>query len=136
MRAEKPRKAGRTYDILAASQAAVICSGTASLEAALIGTPQVVCYGFDRFTWLAARLLVRVPHVSLANLTLDRRIFPELLQDAASPEAIFRELEKILLDGETAARMKAGYEELKLALGGEGASARTAKDMYDETARI
>ena len=127
---------GRTYDILAASQAAVICSGTASLEAALIGTPQVVCYGFDRFTWLAARLLVRVPHVSLANLTLDRRIFPELLQDAASPEAIFRELEKILLDGETAARMKAGYEELKLALGGEGASARTAKDMYDETARI
>lgn len=127
---------GRTYDILAASQAAVICSGTASLEAALIGTPQVVCYGFDRFTWLAAKLLVHVPHVSLANLTLDRRIFPELLQDAASPEAIFRELEKILLDGETAARMKAGYEELKLALGGEGASARTAKDMYDETARI
>ena len=86
--------------------------------------------------FLPITLILTIVATPLANLTLDRRIFPELLQDAASPEAIFRELEKILLDGETAARMKAGYEELKLALGGEGASARTAKDMYDETARI
>ena len=127
---------GRTYDILAASRAAVISSGTASLEAALIGTPQVVCYGFDRFTWLIARMAVRVPYISLANLTLDRLIFPELLQDAVTPEALFGALERILLDGQTADRMRADYETLRKALGSEGASLRIAQDMYNEVTRV
>lgn len=127
---------GRTYDILAASQAAVISSGTASLEAALLGTPQVVCYGSDPFSWFIARLTVRVPHVSLANLTLGRRIFPELLQEFATPAAIFRELERILLDGQTAARMRADYDELRKVLGSEGASGRIAQDMYHEITRV
>lgn len=128
--------AGRTYDVLASAKAAVISSGTASLEAALIGTPQVVCYGFNRLTWLIARLSVKVRYVSLANLTLDRLLFPELLQDAASPERIFSELEKILTDGETAARMRAGYDELKTLLGGVGASGRIAKDIYGQITRV
>lgn len=127
---------GRTYDVLAAAQAAVINSGTASLEAALIGTPQIVCYGFDRLTWLAAKLLVKVPFISLANLTLNRLIFPELIQDAASPEAICDQLKRLLLDGETSARMKADYEALKTVLGGAGASGRIAKDIYDEIVRL
>ena len=127
---------GRTYEILAASEAAVISSGTASLEAALLGTPQVVCYGSDPFSWFIARLTVRVPHVSLANLTLGRRIFPELLQEFATPAAIFRELERILLDGQTAARMRTDYEELRKVLGSEGASGRIAQDMYHEITRV
>lgn len=128
--------AGRTYDVLAASQAAVINSGTASLEAALIGTPQLVCYGFDRITWLAAKLLVKVPYISLVNLTLDRLIFPELVQDAASPEAMAAALKQILTDGHTAARMKRDYEELKGVLGGVGASGRVAKDIFHEIAHL
>lgn len=127
---------GRTPEVLCEADAAVISSGTASLEAALLGTPQVVCYGFNALTWQIARRTVKVPYVSLANLTLGRRIFPELLQDAATAEAIFREVERILQDGVTAARMRADYDDLRNALGGPGASGRTAKDMYEEIARL
>jgi len=125
---------GRTYDILASSDAAVISSGTASLEAALIGTPQVVCYGFNRLTWLIARLTVKVRYISLANLTLDRAIFPELIQDAASPGAIFQELKKMLGDKDVRAQLQAAYSELRSALGGAGSSQRTAKDIYETIA--
>ena len=127
---------GRTAQVLREAGAAVISSGTASLEAALLGTPQVVCYGFNALTWQIARRTVKVPFISLANLTLGRKIFPELLQDDASPEAIFREVERILQDGHTAARMRADYALLRTALGGPGASERIAKDMYEEIARI
>ena len=127
---------GRTYDILAASQAAVISSGTASLEAALIGTPQVVCYGFNQLTWLIARLTVKVPYVSLANLILGRPLLPELLQSQASPEAIFQELKSILTDTGTRSRMQAGYTELRRTLGQSGSSEHTAKDIYETIARI
>ena len=127
---------GQTYDILASADAAVISSGTASLEASLIGTPQLVCYGFNRLTWAVARLVVKVPFISLANLTLGRLVFPELLQDAASPERIFRELEKLLTDTGVRERMQQDYEELRTRLGGVSASARTAQDIYEETARI
>lgn len=127
---------GRTRDLLASARAAVISSGTASLEAALAGTPQVVCYGFSRLTWLVARHTVRVPHVSLVNLVLGQRLVPELLQDDASPERIFRELETVLTDGEARTRMLAGYGELRKALGGPGASERIAKDIYGQIARL
>ena len=126
----------RTYDILAASEAAVISSGTASLESAIIGTPQVVCYGFNRLTWFIAQRTVKVPYISLANLTLDRAVFPELLQDDASPEAIFRELETLLTDESVRERMRSDYAELRSRLDGSDASARTAKDIYETIARL
>lgn len=127
---------GRTHDVLAAAGAAVISSGTASLEAALIGTPQLVCYGFNRLTWWIARHTVHVPYVSLANLTLGRAVFPELLQDAASPEAIFRELRSLLTDPGVRRRMLDDYTELRTVLGGTGASARSAKDIHETIARL
>lgn len=127
---------GRTYDVLGSSEAAVICSGTASLEAALIGTPQVVCYGFNAFTWWVVSHTVRVRFVSLANLILDRSIFAELLQDYASPERISAELERILFDADVRKRMQADYQELKDKLGGTGASERIAGDIYEEVTRL
>lgn len=127
---------GRTRDILHQADAAVISSGTASLEAALLGTPQVVCYGADAVSFTLARLTVKVPYISLANLTLDRPIFRELLQDQASPGHIKEELERLLLDGACRAQLAADYQELKTRLGGTGASERTAQDIYHETARI
>ena len=127
---------GRTCDVLAYAQAAVVCSGTASLEAALLGTPQVVCYGFNRLTWLIVSHTVHVPYISLANLTLDRPIFNELLQDAASPEAICRELKSLLTDEKRRARMQADYAQLRQALGGPGSSERTARDIYETLARL
>ncbi|MBR6423932.1 MAG: lipid-A-disaccharide synthase [Bacteroidales bacterium] len=128
--------AGRTYDILHQADAAVVSSGTASLETALIGTPQVVCYGMNPLTFAIVSRTVKLPCVSLANLELGRMIFRELLQDQATPENMKAELEQLLFDGEYRAEQKAGYEELKIRLGGPGASDRTARDIYEETARV
>ena len=73
---------------------------------------------------------------SLVNLTLGRPAVPELLQDAASPERMRRELERLLLDTSCRTKMAADYKELKQVLGGAGAAARTAKDIYETFARI
>lgn len=127
---------GRTYDVLRQADAAVISSGTASLEAALIGTPQLVCYGLNRLSYLVSKVTVRVKFISLANLVLDRLIFPELTQDQASPEAIKAALERLLFDSVCRRQMAADYKELKDKLGAPGASVRIAQDMYERIARI
>ena len=128
--------AGRTYDVLRQADAAVISSGTASLEAALLGTPQLVCYGASAISFSIARMTVHVKYVSLANLVLDRLVFRELLQDQVTPEAIKAELERLLFDSGCRAQLAADYEELKRRLGAPGAAGRIAKDMYEETARL
>ena len=125
---------GRTQDILHQADAAVISSGTASLEAALAGTPQVVCYGADVLSFTLARLTVHLRFISLANLVLDRAIFRELLQEQATPEHIKAELERLLFDEACRSQLAADYQELKTKLGGTGASGRVAKDMIDEIA--
>jgi len=127
---------GRTRDILHQADAALVCSGTASLEAALIGTPQAVCYGLHPLTYALARLTVHVPYISLANLCLDRAVFPELVQDDATPERMRKELERLLFDSACRTKMAADYEELKQVLGGAGATTRTANDMYESFARL
>lgn len=127
---------GRTRDILHQARAALVCSGTASLEAALLGTPQVVCYGFHPLTFAIARLTVHVKYISLANLVLDRPAVPELIQNDATPQRMFRELERLLRDDACRSRMAADYAELKQVLGGADASAGVAKDMYETFARI
>ena len=128
--------AGRTYDVLWQADAAVISSGTASLEAALLGTPQVVCYGGSPVSYLVSKVTVHVKFISLANLVLDRLVFKELIQDQATPEAVKAELERLLFDGDCRAQIAADYEELKQRLGAPGAAGRIAKDMYEETARL
>lgn len=123
----------RTYDILKQSDAAVVCSGTASLEAALIGTPQVVCYGFGTVTYLLARLLVHgIRYISLANLILDRRIFKELIQSEASPDAMFTELCALLFDRKVRERMLSEYRELRGRMGECGAAGRVAAAIVDD----
>ena len=127
---------GRTRDILHQAEAAVVCSGTASLEAALIGTPQVVSYGLHPLTWAIAKCVVKVPYASLVNLSLGRAAVPELLQRDASPARMKQALERLLLDSSCRTQMAADYEELKQVLGGAGATARTANDIYETFARI
>ena len=127
----------RTYSLLEQSAAAVVCSGTASLEAAIIGTPQVVCYGFNRITYMLARLLVKgIRYISLANLILDRQIFKELIQKNASPENIYSELCSLVFDPDRIGAMKEDYRQLNEKLGGEEASLKIAKDIYNETALL
>ena len=127
---------GRTYDILRQAQAALVCSGTASLEAALLETPQAVCYGFHPLTFAIARLTVHVKYISLANLTLDRPVVPELIQDDATPQRMFQELERLLWDDACRRRMAADYAELKARLGDADASTCIAQDIYETFARI
>ncbi len=120
---------GETVDLLCRSAAAVISSGTASLEAALTATPQVVCYGFNRITYLIARMLVKVKYISLANLILDKMIFKELIQDESSAAKILDELGRLVFDAEYRAGMKADYTRLREVMGEPGAAERVAGEM-------
>ncbi|MCF0173492.1 MAG: lipid-A-disaccharide synthase [Bacteroidales bacterium] len=123
---------GETYPLLRHAVSAAVNSGTASLEAALIGTPQVVCYGMNPITFAIAIRLLKVKYISLANLILDKLIFKELLQKDCTAPAILKELEAISADGASRQAMVEDYRRLREVLGGEGASERVAQEMVSE----
>ena len=127
---------GRTYDILKYADAAIINSGTASLEAALIGTPQVVCWSGSRLTFFVARHVFRVgdrlKFISLGNLILGREAFRELIQEDFTVEAVVKEARRLTDDSEYRARMMEDYSDIRGALGGGGASRAIASSMIEE----
>jgi len=116
---------GETYALLKKSYAAVVTSGTATLETALHSVPEVVCYKGSFLSYHIAKQLVKVKYISLVNLVMDKEIVRELIQDEMNPRLISEELKK-LTSGASRDEMLKQYEELKLKLGGGGASARTA----------
>ncbi|MBR1705497.1 MAG: lipid-A-disaccharide synthase [Bacteroidales bacterium] len=126
---------GETYAVLHQAEAAVINSGTASLEAALIGTPQVVGYRGAPITFLIVRNILKVKYVSLANLILDRSAFKELLQYYFTADTVLTEMQRILEDEYYRERMLADYAEVRERLGGSGASSAVAKAMMQEISR-
>lgn len=107
---------GDTYGVLSRASAAVVANGTANLEAALAGTPQVSCYAMNPITFFIARLLVKVDMVSLPNIILGRVAIKELLQKDADPQSIRNELVSILFDSCRRRRMLEDYEELRSVL--------------------
>jgi lipid-A-disaccharide synthase len=115
------------FAAIADSHLALCASGTATLEVGLLGTPLVVLYRLASWTYLAAKLLVRLPHVSLVNLVLERGAVPELLQGQARPERVAREAAAILRDPGRVAAMRADLAELRGRLGEPGASGRAAR---------
>ena len=123
----------RTYDVLKFADAAIINSGTASLEAALIGTPQVVCWSTTLLTALLAKYVLRVldhiKFISLGNLIVDRLVFKELIQFDFTADAVTQEVRHILEDGAYRGSMLSGYQEIRERLGGGGASRAVAADM-------
>ena len=114
---------------IANSHLALCASGTATLEVGLLGTPMVMLYRLGHWTWLMARMLVRLPYVSLVNLVLGRKVVPELLQKSASPEQIAAEAEQILTDDREREAQLAGLAELRERLGEGGASRRAAREI-------
>lgn len=126
---------GRTYDILKYADAALINSGTASLEAALIGTPQVVCWSTSFVTAFLAKYLLRVldhvKYISLGNLIIDRLAFRELIQYDFTPEAACSEIRRLIEDETYRSGMLADYAEIRNRLGGSGASRAVAKAMIE-----
>ena len=122
---------GRTYELLARAQAALVTSGTATLETALFRVPQVVCYyiGFGPFVRLMRRLFLKVKYISLVNLICDEEVVPELVADAMNVRRVRAELLRILPGGEGRAAMLEGYERMASRLGEPGAPEHAARAM-------
>ena len=127
---------GRTYDILKYADAAIINSGTASLEAALIGTPQVVCWSTSAFTAFVARkilhVLDNVKFISLGNLIIDKPAFKEFIQEDFTAEAVAEEIRSLTFDACRREEMLHDYADIRSALGGSGASRAVAEEIIRE----
>jgi lipid-A-disaccharide synthase len=117
---------GQTYDLLKISRAAAVKSGTVTLETAMLGVPQVVCYRMSFISALIAWMLVNVKFISLVNLILDRKAVAELIQYKFTADTLSRELGPLLPDGEARTRMLNDYKELLKRVGPPGASDRAA----------
>ncbi|OGL19923.1 MAG: lipid-A-disaccharide synthase [Candidatus Rokubacteria bacterium RIFCSPLOWO2_12_FULL_71_19] len=116
----------RTHEIMAAADALLIASGTATLEAALLGAPMVVCYRVSRLTAALSRLLIRIQWISLPNIVSGRTVVPEVLQQAVSAERLAAEAQRLLEDPEAAAAQRRAFAELRDRLGEPGVGRRAA----------
>jgi lipid-A-disaccharide synthase len=119
-------------EVMAASDLLVVASGTATLQAAVIGTPMILVYKTTLPTYWVARLLIRVKWIGLVNLVAARTIVPELIQDEANAERLIGEVRALLNDREAYNRMKDGLREVRHALGEPGASRRAARVVLEE----
>ena len=119
-----------TYNLLHHAHAAVVASGTATLETAILNTPQVVCYETSTTTYYVAKFLVEIEYISLVNLIRGEEVIREIIQSEFNPQTLKRALEDIL-DGEKRTTLLKKYEELRRQLGGGGASEKAAKLMYE-----
>lgn len=118
-----------TYGEIRASRFALVCSGTATLECALLGTPMLIAYRASFITALAARCVVRVPYLGLPNLILGREAFPELLQYRATPPRLAQAALEVLGDERIMARMNRDLEEIAARVGPPGAARRAAEEI-------
>lgn len=117
------------FEVIADSHLVLCASGTATLEVAMLGTPMLVLYRLTGWTYLAARLLVRLPYISLVNLVLGRPAVPELVQKRAAPPVVAAEAAALLGDVERLRRMRADLAEVRGRLGEGGGSARAARQV-------
>ncbi len=115
-----------TYDILTHADAAIVASGTATLETALFNVPQVVVYKGSPLTIALARFVAKIKYAALVNIIMDDEVVKELIQEFCTPEIVGAELDKILNDKPYRNNMLANYDELDKRMGEPGASAKTA----------
>lgn len=120
---------GKTYDLLKQAKAGLITSGTATLETALFGVPQVVCYKGNAISFWLATKLVSVKYISLVNLIMDKPVVTELIQTDLTPDNLERELNKLLNDGADSDAVLADYRELWHKLGSRPASENAAAEI-------
>jgi lipid-A-disaccharide synthase len=117
---------GLTYDLLSQAKAAMVTSGTATLETALFGVPEVVCYKGNPISYQIARRLVKVKYISLVNLIMDRPVLKELIQDEMNEKNIAAELDKLLNNSAYRTEMMVNYAELKQTLTSKGSASDEA----------
>ncbi len=123
---------GETQSVIRHAEAAVVNSGTASLETVLFNTPQVVGYIGNPLTYQIAKRIVKLKYISLGNLIIDRGAFKEFIQDDCNPDMIMKEVRSLLEDSSYRSKMLSDYADIRNALGGSGASAAVAKAMIGE----
>ena len=123
---------GKTQPIIRHAEAAVVNSGTASLETALFGTPQVVGYITNPITYWVAKKIIKIRFISLGNLIVDRLAFKEYIQNDCNADALVTEIRDLIENQDRRSAMLAEYAEIRSLLGGAGASAAVAKAMIEE----
>jgi lipid-A-disaccharide synthase len=117
----------QTYELLQNSSAALVTSGTATLEAALFTVPEVVCYKATDFSYRLAKAMIKVKYISLVNLVMDRESVKELIQNDLNEDKLASELNQLLHNGKRQRQLLEDYEELKDRLGNAGASEKAAE---------
>jgi lipid-A-disaccharide synthase len=120
-----------TYDALAAADSAIVSSGTATIEAALLNTPMVVVYRVSPLTATLAKPLVRTPHFAMVNLIAQKRVVPELVQDDFTPQAVADETLRLLQDPNARNAQRAGLADVRTRLGPPGAVERAADEIVN-----
>jgi lipid-A-disaccharide synthase len=125
---------GKTYELLIQSKAALVTSGTATLETALFGVPEVVCYKGSWLSYQIGKRLVKVKFISLVNLIMDKLVVKELIQNDMTTENLVTGLQELLSNGPRSSQIKKDYTDLKNLLSAEGnASVKAAKLIYGFT---
>ncbi|MEJ7611264.1 MAG: lipid-A-disaccharide synthase [Ferruginibacter sp.] len=121
--------AGKTYDLLAKSCAALVTSGTATLETALFGVPEIICYKGSRVSYEIARRVIKIKFIGLVNLIMDREVVKELIQDKLNVENLKGELQRLLTDEAKKEQIRKDYAALKelLSAGGNASANAAAK---------
>ena len=127
---------GQTYTLLQQAAVALVTSGTATLETALFGVPEVVCYKGSPISYFFAKRLIKVKYISLVNLVMDKLVVKELIQDDLTEANLLRELTLLLKDVPARKRLQADYAELWHKLGEKQASKRAAEVIVEEAALV
>ena len=123
---------GETQSVIRHAEAAVVNSGTASLETVLFNTPQIVGYITNPVTYWIARKIVKIRYISLGNLIVDRLAFKEYIQNDCNADALVEEVRRLIEDKEYRQEMLCNYADIRNRLGGSGASAAVAQAMIQE----
>jgi lipid-A-disaccharide synthase len=122
--------------VLRASRAALVASGTATLQAAVVGTPLVMAYRVSPLTAWIGRRLITTPHLALVNVVAGRRVVTELIQDAVTAEGLVAAVAPLLTDDRVNEAMRQELAEVRAALGGPGASGRAADAVLSVLAGV
>jgi len=120
----------RNYELMKYSKVGIIKSGTSTLESGLFGLPMVIVYKTSRLTYFISKSLVSLKNIGMANIISGENVVPELIQHDVNPESIYREVKKILSDGDLFDSIKRKLLTIKSKLGSEGAAKRTARSIY------
>lgn len=133
--ADKPSRlsviCGHARELMRQADAAIVTSGTATLETALIGTPQIIVYKTSAATYWFARAVLTIRHIGLVNIVAKRTVCPELIQQDASPRAMADALAKLLTETPERSTMLSGYDEVRQLLGSRNAAENTAEILLE-----